>query len=504
MRKTIRYSPAGRKPTKPRVFKSLITVPLQIHNAIAGTLVFYYRNSRAFSEIEVRVATALGNLAAAAIGSADLYERESQLRKLAESNEQRAAFLAEAGQILSSSLDFDRTLASIVELAVPRFADCAAVEVLDSSGEIRRVALKHCDPAKLEFVKDYRLRFPPLEGDIARLALHTGTSRLIEDIPDEILVQRARSPEHLEALRYFGIKSIILAPLIANTRKFGLLTFVSAESGRRYSQADLVFAEELARRAASAMDNARHFAQSTEAQNALRRTNAELSRANEDLNQFAYSVSHDLQEPLRMLIIYSQLLNRRHKALLDDQAGEYLGFIVEGAKRMQMLLSDLLAYMQVVNIAQLPKEAVDANRALKQVLETLAISISDSGATFNCEELPPLAVQEFHLVQLFQNLISNAIKYRSERPLHVRVSCKREGATWKICVEDNGIGIAPEYCDQVFKVFKRLHDKEKYPGTGIGLSICQKIVERYGGKIWIESADGKGSTVCIELPVTDQ
>jgi light-regulated signal transduction histidine kinase (bacteriophytochrome) len=251
------------------------------------------------------------------------------------------------------------------------------------------------------------------------------------------------------------------------------------------------------------MDNARLFAESNEAQNALRRTNAELSRANEDLNQFAYSASHDLQEPLRMLVIYSQLLNRKYKPLLDGHGREYLGFIIEGARRMEMLLSDLLGYMQVVHIAQLPVKAVDCNISLKQVLETLAMSISESGAVVDCEQLPPLAIREFHLIQLFQNLISNAIKYRSDQPPRVRITCQRDGPNWKICVTDNGIGIPPEYRDQVFKVFKRLHERDKYPGTGIGLAICQKIVERYGGAIWIESGEDSGSTICITLPVME-
>jgi PAS domain S-box-containing protein len=481
--------------------RSMITVPLHIHSEVAGTLVFYYRKKHRFSNLETRVASALGNLAAAAIGSAELYEREIRMRRLAEENEQRSAFLAEAGQILSSSLDFDQTLSTLVDLSVPRFADVAAVEVLDRSGEARRVALKHCNPDKLDFVKDFRRRFPPLADDMVQTAMRTGVSRLVEQIPDEVLVQRARSREHLEALRYFGIKSLILAPLIVNGRTFGLMTFVTAESERHYTQADLAFAEELARRAATAMDNARLFAESTEAQRALRVINAELSRANEDLNQFAYSASHDLQEPLRMLVIYSQLLSRRYASVLDEQANEYLGFIVDGARRMEMLLSDLLGYMQVVNMAQLPTAAIDPNPALQRVMDTLAGSITESQANIECDALPMLAVQEFHLIQLFQNLLSNSIKYRSERPPHVRITCSREDAFWKVCVQDNGIGVAPEYRDQVFKVFKRLHDKEKYPGTGIGLAICQKIVERYGGKIWVEDAPVQGLTVCILLPV---
>ncbi|HEX4749853.1 MAG TPA: GAF domain-containing protein [Bryobacteraceae bacterium] len=483
--------------------RSLITVPLQIQNAISGALVFYYREPHNFTDLEVLVSSAIGNLAGAAIGSADLYQREKQLRELAQANEQRSAFLAEAGQILSSSLEFDQTLASIVELSVPRFADLAAVELLAADSKLRRVALKHVNPDKLEFVNEFHRRFPPLEDDIASTALRTGKSVLIEDIPDSVLVERARTAEHLAALRQFDIKSLILAPLIVNNRIFGLLSFVSAESGRHYNRFDLAFAEELARRAATAMDNARLFTDSTEAQDALRQANAELSRANEDLNQFAYSASHDLQEPLRMLMIYSQLLDRKYRGALDGQAGDYLSFIVDGAKRMEMLISDLLAYMQVVNTAQVPQSPIDANLALQRVLETLSIAISESQASVECDCLPRLAVQDFHLVQLFQNLVSNAIKYRSAAPPKIRVTCNREGGCWKICVEDNGIGIPEQYRDQVFKLFKRLHDKEKYPGTGIGLAICQKIVERYGGRIWIESNPAGGCSICITLPAID-
>ena len=490
-----------REAYKAEGIRSLITVPLSINNTISGTLVFYYRKPRRFSRLEVRVSSALGNLAAAAITSADLYERQIHLRKVAEYNEQRASFLAEAGHILSSSLDFEQTLAAIVDLTVPRFADCAAVELLDESGESRLVALKHCNPDKLEFVKDFRQRFPSLDDDIAKVALKTGEPLFIDYIPDEVFVERARSPEHLEALRYFGLRSLILAPLSVNGRIFGLLTLVAAESGRRYSQEDYAFVQELARRAATAMDNARLFTDSSEAQDALRRANAELSRANEDLNQFAYSASHDLQEPLRMLIVYSQLLERRCKEALTGPGRDYLSFIVDGARRMEMLLSDLLAYMQVVNIGRQHVEPVDANTIITGVLDTLAVSIQESKAKVTVETFPPLPLQEFHLVQLFQNLISNAVKYRSERAPEIHISCKPLEGQWMICVNDNGIGIPPEYCDEVFKVFKRLHDKDKYPGTGIGLAICQKIVERYGGKIWIESALGQGSTVCITLPI---
>jgi PAS domain S-box-containing protein len=480
--------------------RSLITVPLRIHGEIAGTLVFYYRSPHRFTELETRVAAALGNLAAAALGTADLYNRETRLRHLAESEERRASFLAEASQALSSSLEYEKTLTSVVDLAVPAFADWASVDILEPSGEVRRVSVKHTDPAKVALAYDYRGRFPTTEDSAERVAIRTGKSILAEDIPDALLVERLTNPEQLQFIRELGLRSVIIAPLLASGRSFGVLTFVTAESGRQYTRADLALAEELARRAATAVDNARLFTESKNAQENLRRSNAELRRVNEDLNQFAYSASHDLQEPLRMMAVFSQMLERKYQGQLDARAHKYINFMVEGAKRMELLLKDLLAYTQSIHFAPQEITLIDANPVFESALSNLDAAIRESGADVTCGPLPYLYVHEIHLLQLFQNVIGNAIKYRTETRPVIQVTSEREGAEWKICVTDNGIGIAPEYRDQIFGLFKRLHSREEYEGTGIGLAICQKIVQHYGGRIWVESEEGKGSTFCFTLP----
>ena len=232
-----------------------------------------------------------------------------------------------------------------------------------------------------------------------------------------------------------------------------------------------------------------------------KRAEAELMRANQDLEQFAYSASHDLQEPLRSVKIYSELLEKRYGDRLDGDACHFLNFIRSGAGRMEMLVRDLLAYTQA---GQLDGAAapVAADEALSSALANLAGAIEESGAQVNSGPLPSVRVHATQLQQLFQNLIGNAIKYRrSEASPAIGVAVRRDGENWLFSVSDNGLGIEAEYRERIFGLFKRLHTGEAYSGTGIGLAICQRIVERYHGRIWVESEPGKGSTFFFTLPV---
>jgi PAS domain S-box-containing protein len=230
-----------------------------------------------------------------------------------------------------------------------------------------------------------------------------------------------------------------------------------------------------------------------------RRAEAEILRANRDLEQFAFSASHDLQEPLRGLKIYSELLARRYSSKLDGQALEFLGHLRAGATRMEVLVSDLLAYTQISKREE--PEMVDANATLTIVLESLAGSIAESGARIDSGPLPVVPMHAAHLQQLFQNLIGNAIKYRSpERKPEIHVAAESQSDGWTIAVIDNGIGIAPEYKEKVFGLFKRLHSNEEYSGTGIGLAICQRIVAQYDGRIWVDSEPGQGSAFRFTIP----
>ncbi|MBV9268214.1 MAG: PAS domain S-box protein, partial [Acidobacteriaceae bacterium] len=231
-----------------------------------------------------------------------------------------------------------------------------------------------------------------------------------------------------------------------------------------------------------------------------KRIEDELRRANDDLQQFAYTASHDLQEPLRTVKIYSQLLTSRYRDKLDGAALEFCDFVRAGATRMEALVRDLLAYTQVTG-AERPAQAVDANAVLKEVVANLGGAISESGASITSDPLPKLRVHSTHLRQLLQNLAGNAIKYRStDRAPVIHVSAQQQAEMWRLSVQDNGIGIDPEYKEQIFGLFKRLHAGDEYSGTGIGLAICQRIVERYHGRIWVESKPGQGSTFFFTLP----
>ncbi len=228
-------------------------------------------------------------------------------------------------------------------------------------------------------------------------------------------------------------------------------------------------------------------------------TERELRRANLDLEQFAYSASHDLQEPLRSVSIYSELLDKRYRGKLDGQAIEFLEYLKSGASRMEMLVRDLLAYTQVSKLDAPPEEA-DANVVLETVLSNLAESIAQNHAQVIASPLPVLKIHRTHLHQLFQNLIGNALKYCSKEPPVVHLKAERQSGYWLISVCDNGIGIDPEYKERVFGLFKRLHTGDEYSGTGLGLAICQRIVERNHGRIWVESQLGKGSTFYFTVP----
>ena len=236
-----------------------------------------------------------------------------------------------------------------------------------------------------------------------------------------------------------------------------------------------------------------------EAERALRAAHEELQRSNAELEQFAYVASHDLQEPLRMVASYTQLLARRHQDRLDPDAREFMGYIVDGAARMKQLIEDLLAYSRVGTKGREFKP-VDLGRPLARALANLKTAIEEAGAEVSADPLPTLPADEPQLAQLFQNLIGNALKFRGPAAPRIRVEAADRGEAWELRVADNGIGIEPQYFERIFMVFQRLHNKAEYPGTGIGLAICKKVVERHGGQLRVESAPGAGSAFIFTLP----
>jgi|LGVE01.1.fsa_nt_gb signal transduction histidine kinase len=243
----------------------------------------------------------------------------------------------------------------------------------------------------------------------------------------------------------------------------------------------------------------REVAERKKAEVMLEQALADLKRSNTDLEQFAYVVSHDLQEPLRMVSSYMELLRQRYEGKLDSNADDFIGFAVDGASRMHTMIQDLLIYSRVSTRGK-PLTPTNCEDILPQALANLKLAIGDSGAVVTHDALPTVNVDASQLLRLFQNLIGNAIKFRGDNPPHIRLLAEQKGDEWEFSVADNGIGIAPEYFARIFIIFQRLHSREEYSGTGIGLSVCKKIVERHGGRMWVESEPGKGSTFYFTIP----
>jgi len=244
---------------------------------------------------------------------------------------------------------------------------------------------------------------------------------------------------------------------------------------------------------------ARDITDRKQAEDVLKATAAELARSNDELAQFAYVASHDLQEPLRMVASFLQLLEKRYDGVLDPEGKKFIHFAVDGAKRMQALIQDLLSLSRVQTRAR-PAELTDCAKVFRDVMNDLQFVIAEAGATVTCDSLPIVMADSVQISQLLQNLLGNALKFRGNDPLRIHVGADRKDGEWEISVSDNGIGIGPQFFDRIFGIFQRLHSGSELPGTGIGLAVCKKIVERHSGRIWLESEPGRGSAFFFTIP----
>jgi light-regulated signal transduction histidine kinase (bacteriophytochrome) len=301
----------------------------------------------------------------------------------------------------------------------------------------------------------------------------------------------AQSPATAE-FQLQGIQSLLKVPLVAGGTVVGFIGCDAVRAAKTWTEDHIALLRIVGEIFVTAIER-RRFQQELE----LRA--ADLARSNAELEQFAYVASHDLQEPLRAVTGYTQLLARRYSGQLDAKADEYIAFAVEGAARMQQLIKDLLMYSRVGRRGNelLP---VDFLAVFEAAVANLEVAVAESGATLTHGDLPTVSGDFTQLAQLLQNLLSNALKYRSDQAPVIHVSAAGENGNMRFSVRDNGIGIDQKYSDRIFQLFQRLHTRDEYPGTGIGLAICKKIVERHGGRIWVESAPGQGSTFYFTIP----
>lgn len=431
---------------------------------------------------------------------------------------ERQAFLAKATAVLGSSLDYEKTLANITTALVPQLADWATLDMLDGdTGEIRRVAVAHVDPAKGHLAREILKRAPQvLDGPDG--VLRTGKAELKSEICDELLADALPDPEVRSILKSLGLASVVVVPLVIGGEPVGALSLVSADPNHAYDTSDLLFAEELARRASMAIDNAQLYAKTRaalderdRALSQVRELNATLERrveertaalldVNKELEAFSYTVSHDLRAPIRHISGFVDLLRVSAGDALDDKSLRHLTTIKNAASHMGALIDGLLGFSRLGR-TELAKQPVALREVVDDVLDELEVDTKRRALSFEIGPLPTVEADPTMLRIVIANLLSNAVKYTSTRDhAAIKVGSERQRGELVVFVEDDGVGFDMTYASKLFGVFQRLHSDPRFEGTGIGLATVQRIVQRHGGRVWAESGPGGGARFLFTLP----
>ena len=399
-----------------------------------------------------------------------------------------APLLAEIGRIITSSADIDEVYDRFTEAVTSVIAaDRLSIVVVDSEAWQHKARYYAGIDVPLATLDVWR----PLHGQVIETVVRSQRPQIVDE--RNVAAILTKSPRLQDGIAA-GLRTWMDVPVILEQTVVAVMRFMSrtpnAYDARSESLAVLIAAQ-----IAGAVANA----QSLES---LLATQAELARSNAELEQFAYVASHDLQEPLRMVASYVGLLERRYRGRLDADADDFIEFAVDGARRMQALLSGMLDLSRVGTRGREP-EPTESEAVLRDALINLEQSIGEAGAEVSHDRLPKVLGDRVQLTQLFQNLLSNAVKFNTSRRPRVAVTVRRSGSMWEFAVADNGIGIDPAHFERIFQVFQRLHTRDTHAGTGIGLAVCRKIVERHGGTIWPESTKGHGATFRFTLPAVE-
>lgn len=473
---------------------SMLIVPMQVGHESAGTLVFYYRTPREFSTVDLQTGQALANLASAAMTTAALYEQERIQSEAAESARRQAAFLAEVGAVLSKSLDYEQTLSTVAQLAVREIADWCAVDIVDQSGDIRRLVVEHIDPGKREYARELQQKYPPVRNavDGVHQVIRTGKPILVKSISPELLKERVRNEEWLRIVQALGLTSYLAVPIVSPAGVLGAMTFVLAESGRHYTEQDLAFAQDVAARAALAIDNAFAYQRA--------------HTANRLKDEFLATLSHELRTPLNAILGYAQMLNLG--ALQREGYARALAVITRNADALRQIIDDVLDVSRITSgKLRLAVRPVDVHDVLQNAVATIQPAADAKGVALqltSAPNLPLISGDPDRLQQVLWNLLSNAVKFTS-RGGHVWISADYSDGLVEITVKDDGPGIDPKFVPYLFERFRQADSRfsREHGGLGLGLAIVRELVELHGGTVSAESEGmGSGATFRVQLPTT--
>ena len=480
---------------------AFVGLPLIVNEKILGALSFFTKEAHEFSAAEVELLTLLAGQAAVAINNSQLFEQSEAAKadltlanqRLEKSLEELSGLYAAMTPLTSSESVADILQGVLAKLMDATGADAALIRLADPQSGKFIIPVHQGFPES--FIEPTRFKGA---GSAVDLAFRSGIAIVAADVATD---ERIKGKEQLRA----GFHSCAFLPLKVRGVTRGIVHLASRQVGY-FNEDKSAHLTAIVHQMGIAVENREMFDEVHGAKELLEETNRkldqqtrELLRSNAELEQFAYVASHDLQEPLRMVTGYTQLLVKRYRDRLDADAQEYFRFMVDGAKRMQGLIQDLLTYSRVGSRGK-PFGPTDCDEILQRSLQGLQVAIDESGAQVTSDPMPTICADEGQLGQLLQNLIANGIKYRNGQAPRIHIGCERRNGHWQFSVADNGIGIDPQYGEKIFIIFQRLHTREEYEGSGIGLAICKKIVERHGGKIWLESELGKGSTFYFSIP----